>query len=41
VVAKEIAKLPAEVRGFGHVKAQAMNSAIQRWDELTTSLNKS
>lgn len=41
VVAEEIAKLPAEVRGFGHVKAQAMNSAIQRWDELTTSLNKS
>lgn len=41
VVAEEIAKLPAEVRGFGHVKAQAMNSAIQRWDELTTTLNKS
>ena len=39
-VAEQIAKLPADVRGFGHVKMQAMNAAIQRWDELSLSLRK-
>lgn len=38
-VAAQIAELPAEVRGFGHVKMQAMQSANQRWDELSTQLN--
>ena len=39
-VAEQIAQLPADVRGFGHVKMQAMNAAIQRWDELSLSLRK-
>jgi indolepyruvate ferredoxin oxidoreductase len=33
-VAEQIARLPADVRGFGHVKAQAMDAALKRWDEL-------
>ena len=33
-VAEQIAGLPADVRGFGHVKGQAMDSASKRWDEL-------
>ncbi|MCU4337326.1 indolepyruvate ferredoxin oxidoreductase family protein [Acinetobacter dispersus] len=37
-VAAQIAELPAEVRGFGHVKMQAMQSANQRWDELSNKL---
>ena len=39
-VAEQIAKLPADVRGFGHVKIQAMDTAIQRWDELSLSLRR-
>jgi len=39
-VAEQIAQLPADVRGFGHVKMQAMDAAIQRWDELSLSLRK-
>ena len=39
-VAEQIAKLPADVRGFGHVKMQAMDAAIQRWDELSLSLRR-
>jgi indolepyruvate ferredoxin oxidoreductase len=39
-VAKQIAELPADVRGFGHIKMQAMDTAIQRWDELSLSLRK-
>jgi indolepyruvate ferredoxin oxidoreductase len=39
-VAAQIAKLPADVRGFGHVKMQSMETAIQRWDELSLSLRK-
>lgn len=39
-VAEQIAKLPADVRGFGHVKMQSMETAIQRWDELSLSLRK-
>ena len=39
-VAEQIAQLPADVRGFGHVKTQAMDAAIQRWDKLSLSLRK-
>jgi indolepyruvate ferredoxin oxidoreductase len=39
-VAHQIAKIPENVRGFGHVKADAMVAAIRRWDELATSLTK-
>ncbi|MBO6152182.1 MAG: indolepyruvate ferredoxin oxidoreductase family protein, partial [Acinetobacter sp.] len=39
-IAQQIAQLPADVRGFGHVKMQAMETAIQRWDELSLSLRK-
>ena len=39
-VAEQIAQLPAVVRGFGHVKMQAMDAAIRRWDELLLSLRK-
>lgn len=39
-IAEQIAKLPADVRGFGHVKMQSMETAIQRWDELSLSLRK-
>jgi indolepyruvate ferredoxin oxidoreductase len=39
-VAEKIAQLPADVRGFGHVKMQAMETAIQRWDQLSLSLRK-
>ncbi|MDA1172258.1 MAG: hypothetical protein O3B28_07690, partial [Proteobacteria bacterium] len=39
-VAEQIAQLPADVRGFGHVKMQAMDTAIQRWDELSFSLRR-
>ena len=39
-VAEQIAQLPADVRGFGHVKMQAMDTAIQRWDELSLSLRR-
>lgn len=39
-VAEQIAQLPADVRGFGHIKMQAMETAIHRWDELSLSLNK-
>ncbi|WP_047428400.1 indolepyruvate ferredoxin oxidoreductase family protein [Acinetobacter sp. neg1] len=38
-VAAQIAELPAEVRGFGHVKMQSMQSANQRWDELSKELS--
>lgn len=37
-IAEQIAELPAEVRGFGHIKMQAMQSANQRWDELSSKL---
>lgn len=40
-VAEQIAKLPAEVRGYGHIKMKAMDAAKQRWDELTPTLLKS
>ncbi len=40
-VAEQIANLPADVRGFGHVKARAMHVASERWDELEASLAKS
>ncbi len=39
-IAEEIAQLPVEVRGFGHIKAQAMQTAMQRWDELSLALKK-
>lgn len=39
-VAQQIATLPADVRGFGHVKMQAMEKAIQRWDQLSLGLGK-
>ena len=39
-IAEQIAKLPADVRGFGHVKMQSMETAIQSWDELSLSLRK-
>ena len=39
-IAQQIAKLPIEVRGFGHIKMQAMQTAQQRWDELATQLKK-
>ncbi|MEB6666438.1 indolepyruvate ferredoxin oxidoreductase family protein [Acinetobacter vivianii] len=38
-VAAQIAELPVEVRGFGHVKMQSMQSANQRWDELSKELS--
>lgn len=38
-VAHEIAKLPAEVRGFGHVKMQAMEVASERWTALEDALS--
>jgi indolepyruvate ferredoxin oxidoreductase len=38
-VAEQIAELPGEVRGFGHIKMQAMHSANQRWDELSKALS--
>ncbi|WP_207005557.1 indolepyruvate ferredoxin oxidoreductase family protein [Trinickia mobilis] len=40
-VAHEIAKLPAEVRGFGHVKMQAMDIASRRWTALAARLESS
>jgi indolepyruvate ferredoxin oxidoreductase len=40
VVALQIAKIPANVRGFGHVKRQALDAASRRWDELSESLRK-
>jgi indolepyruvate ferredoxin oxidoreductase len=40
-VAEQIARLPADVRGFGHVKAQAMEAASKRWDELDGRLARS
>ena len=39
-VAAQIARIPADVRGFGHVKLSAMDTASKRWDELSTSLGK-
>ena len=39
-VAQQIANLPADVRGFSPVKMQAMETAIQRWDELSLSLHR-
>lgn len=39
-VAAQIARIPADVRGFGHVKLQAMDAATKRWDELSASLLK-
>ncbi|AXL50891.1 hypothetical protein DSC91_003298 [Paraburkholderia caffeinilytica] len=39
-VAGQIAQLPADVRGFGHVKGHAMDSASKRWDELEGRLVK-
>ncbi|EPF73965.1 indolepyruvate ferredoxin oxidoreductase family protein [Acinetobacter rudis] len=39
-VAQQIAQLPAEVRGFGHVKMQAMETTTQRWDQLALNLEK-
>ena len=39
-IAQQIAQLPADVRGFGHVKMQAMDIAMQRWEELSLSLHK-
>ena len=39
-VAEQIAKLPVEVRGFGHIKLQAMDTALQRWDDLELKLRK-
>jgi indolepyruvate ferredoxin oxidoreductase len=39
-VAAQIAKIPADVRGFGHVKLKAMETAAARWDELEASLMK-
>lgn len=39
-VVEQIAQLPADVRGFGHVKMQAMDTALQRWDELELKLRK-
>jgi indolepyruvate ferredoxin oxidoreductase len=39
-VATQIARIPAEVRGFGHVKMKAMRIAAARWDELEMSLVK-
>jgi indolepyruvate ferredoxin oxidoreductase len=40
-VAEQIARLPTDVRGFGHVKAQAMDAALKRWDELDGQLARS
>ncbi|WP_020070576.1 indolepyruvate ferredoxin oxidoreductase family protein [Paraburkholderia caledonica] len=37
-VVREMARLPAEVRGFGHVKIQAMDIASRRWTELASRL---
>jgi indolepyruvate ferredoxin oxidoreductase len=39
-VAEQIARLPGDVRGFGHVKEQAMQIASKRWDELEGQLAK-
>ncbi|MCY1245928.1 hypothetical protein D9M72_591180 [compost metagenome] len=39
-VAEQIARLPADVRGFGHVKERAMHDASKRWDALEASLAK-
>lgn len=39
-VAAQIARIPAEVRGYGHVKAKAMETADARWEELEISLVK-
>ncbi len=39
-VAAQIARIPADVRGFGHVKMQAMGAASKRWDELSANLLK-
>ncbi|MDQ8952190.1 indolepyruvate ferredoxin oxidoreductase family protein [Acinetobacter rudis] len=39
-IALQIAQLPVEVRGFGHVKMQAMAIAKQHWDELSLQLYK-
>ncbi len=40
-VADRIARLPADVRGFGHIKEEAMHLASKRWDELEEQLTKS
>lgn len=37
-LALQIAKIPAEIRGFGHVKASAMDRQEVRWVELFGSL---
>jgi indolepyruvate ferredoxin oxidoreductase len=39
-VLSEIARLPDQVRGFGHVKLEAMSHASQRWDELEQLLQQ-
>lgn len=39
-IAQQIAQLPQDVRGFGHVKMQAMDTATNQWDELSLSLVK-
>ncbi|MFM0374341.1 DUF6537 domain-containing protein [Paraburkholderia aspalathi] len=39
-VAEQIARLPADVRGFGHVKGAAMAGASKRWDALEGRLVK-
>lgn len=39
-IAQQIAQLPTDVRGFGHVKMQAMDTATKQWDELSLSLSK-
>jgi len=40
-VLSEIARLPDQVRGFGHVKLAAMSRASKRWNELESTLNQS
>ncbi|WER50804.1 indolepyruvate ferredoxin oxidoreductase family protein [Cupriavidus sp. WKF15] len=39
-LANQIARIPADVRGFGHVKMLAMQAASARWDELAAKLYK-
>ena len=34
VLAQEIARLPENIRGYGHVKERNANAVLQRWDVL-------
>ncbi|MFY8179529.1 MAG: DUF6537 domain-containing protein, partial [Limnohabitans sp.] len=35
-LAVEIARIPEQIKGFGHVKARHLAAARQKWDALKT-----